>query len=181
MSKRDLVHEQQRPINTESRLQVGERWMVLDLRLAHKEGELLSLGAPLHPAPKPRALTGGSVAAAAAAASAAAEKTPSAKLGKGSARAGDASGEEEEGEGDAGEESAGESEGGEGASVTGGESEVDVEEEGRRKRIRAWEEKVLRDRPVPELARALAQVCVWACVCVCARKHLCVCVCVCIW
>ena len=77
--------------------QVGDRWMVLDLRLAHKEGELLSLvqilksqssivaldsrytralnfehlhqGAPVLPAPK-RALTGGSVAAVAAAASA---------------------------------------------------------------------------------------------------------------
>ena len=49
----------------------GGGWLAYDLRHAHKEGELLSLGCPA-PAPKQaRAKTGGSVAAAAAAAAAA--------------------------------------------------------------------------------------------------------------
>ena len=49
----------------------GGGWLAYDLRHAHKEGELLSLGSPAPPPKQSRSKTGGSVAAAAAAAAAA--------------------------------------------------------------------------------------------------------------
>ena len=163
---------------------IKKQWMLLDLRGAHKEGEILSLGYPADTPRKKRDSrqdTGGSVAAAAAeaaaaaAAAAAAEEQEGEDGGSEKEEAGGVeavSGEEGGGEGAGGGEQA-EAEDDEGtqdhqksakpsqghqpaAGAQGRQAERgDEEEAARQDRVRVWRETVLSERPVPEIARAL--------------------------